>query len=298
MRLDKIDLNLFIVFEVIYREGNLTKSANVLNITQPAVSNALSRLRKTFDDQLFNRTADGMKPTPFAQNLIGPVREALWVLNNGVIDNDSFIPETAKRLVRISMSDLSSALVLPKLVPTLRQLAPGIVLETQTINRDLVIDELSSSNLEFSIEAPVLMDQRLYHAPLISDSFVCVVRNGHPALSEPFTLENYLALDHIHTSSRPSGTGHIDAALHSIGEKRKIKARMQNYLIAPKLVMETDLALTIPRRLAQVFDLTIIELPFSVPDYGLHLYWHKSKDADPGHKWMREMLLKSCEEDR
>ena len=298
MRLDQIDLNLFIVFEVIYREGNLTKSANVLNITQPAVSNALSRLRKTFDDPLFERKADGMKPTLFAQNMIGPVREALWVLNNGVIDTDNFVPETAKRLVRISLSDLSSALILPKLVPALRQLAPGIVLETQTINRESVIDELSSSNLEFSIEAPVLMDQRLYHAPLISDSFVCVVRNGHPALGRPFTLDDYLSLDHIHTSSRPTGAGHIDAALHSIGKKRKIKARLQNYLVAPKLVMETDLALTVPRRLAQAYDLTIIELPFSVPDMGLHLYWHKGKDADPGHKWLRELLLRSCEEDR
>lgn len=295
MRLDKIDLNLFIVFEVIYREGNLTKSATVLNITQPAVSNALARLRKTFDDPLFERQADGMKPTTFAQNLIGPVREALWVLNNGVIDTDSFNPETAKRLVRISMSDLSSALILSKLIPTLNRLAPGIVLEVQTINQDIVIDELSSSNLEFCVEAPILVDQRLYHTPLFNDSFVCVVRNGHPAIGKKFTLENYLSLEHIHTSSRKTGAGHIDAALHSLGHKRKIKTRLQNYLVAPTLVMATDMALTIPRRLAQKYDLTIIELPFKVQDMGLHLYWHKAKDADPGHKWLRELILDCCD---
>jgi len=294
MRLDKIDLNLFIVFEVIYREGNLTKSAGVLNITQPAVSNALARLRKTFDDPLFERQADGMKPTPYAENLIGPVREALWILNNGVIDNTSFTPETAKRLIRMSMSDLSSALILPTLIPTLKKLAPGIVLEVQTINRSTVIDELSSSNLEFCIEAPVLLDQRLYHTPLLSDSFVCVVRNNHPVLDKKFTLDNYLSLEHIHASSTPTGAGHIDGALHSLGHKRKIKTRLQNYLVAPKLVMETDMALTIPRRLALLYNLAIVELPFSVPDMNLHLYWHKAKDLDPSHKWLREMLLECC----
>ncbi len=294
MRLDKIDLNLFIVFEVIYREGNLTKSANVLNITQPAVSNALARLRKTFDDPLFERQADGMKPTSYAENLIGPVREALWVLNNGVIDNTSFTPETAKRLIRISMSDLSSALILPKLVPELKRLAPGIVLEVQTISRDTVIDELSSSNLEFCVEAPVLVDQRLYHTPLIGEPFVCVVRNGHPIIGKKFTLDDYLSLEHIHTSSTPTGPGHIDATLHSLGHKRKIKTRLQNYLIAPKLVMDTDMALTIPRRLAEAYDLTILDLPFEVQDMGLHLYWHKAKDLDPGHKWIRELILRCC----
>ena len=291
MRLDKIDLNLFIVFEVIYREGNLTKSAGVLNITQPAVSNALARLRNTFDDPLFERQADGMKPTPYAENLIGPVREALWILNNGVIDNTSFTPETAKRLFKVSMSDLSSALILPTLIPILNRLAPGIVLEVQTINQSTVIDELSSSSLDFCIEAPVLLDQRLYHTPLLSDSFVCVVRNNHPVLDKKFTLDDYLSLEHIDTSLTPTRAGHIDTAIHGLGHKRKIKARLQNYLVAPKLVMETDMALTIPRRLAQLYNLSIVELPFSVSDMGLHLYWHKAKDLEPSHKWFRKLFL-------
>lgn len=296
MRLDKIDLNLFIVFEVIYREGNLTKSASVLNITQPAVSNALARLRKTFDDPLFERQADGMKPTSFAQNLIGPVREALWVLNNGVIDTSNFNPETARRIIRISMSDLSSALILPTLIPKLQQLAPGIIVETQTVDEKTVIDELSSSNLEFAIEVPVLMDQRLYHQPLIDDSFVCVVRHEHPILAKKLTLDGYLGLEHIHASTTPSGTGHIDGVLHSLGHKRRIKARLQNYLVAPKLVMETDLALTMPRRLAKLYDVAILELPFDVPDLGLHLYWHKAKDVEPGHKWLRDIITQCCNE--
>lgn len=294
MRLDQIDLNLFIVFEVIYREGNLTKASKVLNITQPAVSNALARLRKTFDDPLFERKGDSMKPSPFAQNLIGPVREALWVLNNGIMSKDLFDPETAQKAFRISMTDLSSALILPKLVPIIRARAPGVILKTQTVDREAVIDQLASSNLELSVESPDLMDPRLCHAPLISDSFVCVVRKNHPILDKELTLDAYLGLDHIHTSSRPTGPGHIDLTLNSMGAKRTIKARMQNYLVAPNLVKDTDLALTIPRKLAEIYDLTVLELPFKVPEMGLHLYWHKSKDQDPGNIWLRELILQTA----
>ena len=275
MRLDKIDLNLFIVFEVIYREGNLTKAAKVLNITQPAVSNALARLRKTFDDQLFERKADRMKPTPYAQNLIGPVREALWVLNNGVVSKDSFDPQTARRVVKFSMSDLSSALILPDLISMLRQQAPGIVLESQSIAQNEIVDKLGSSSLEFSIEPPELMDQRLSHEPLMSDSYVCIVRHDHAVHNKTFSLEDYLALDHIHTSSRSEGVGHIDSALNIIGKKRKVKVRLPNHLIALNMVQDTDLALTI-----------------DAPEMALHLYWHTGKDEEPGNKWLRELLLK------
>lgn len=291
MRLDQIDLNLFIVFDVIYREANLTKAAEVLCITQPAVSNALARLRKTFDDPLFERKSDGMKPTPLAQRLIPAVREALWSLNNGIAETESFNPLTVRQLLRISLNDLASALILPSLLPLLREQAPGVVLETQAINQNEMINDLSSGRLSFSIDTAILIDPLLYHKPLLRDDFVCAVRKNHPVIDQQFSLERYLSLDHIHTSSRADEIAEIDLALNRVGEKRKIKAHLHNYLAAPQLLTDTDLALTIPRSLAESFDLAILELPLTVAAMEIHLYWHKSRQADPGHQWLRKTIL-------
>ena len=291
MRLDQIDLNLFIVFDVIYREANLTKAAEVLCITQPAVSNALARLRKTFDDPLFERTSDGMKPTPLAQRLIPSVREALWALNNGIAETENFNPHTVRQLLRISLNDLASALILPSLVPLLREQAPGIVLETQAVNQNEMINELSAARLSFSIDTATVIDPLLYHAPLLRDEFVCAVRKNHPVVDQHFSIERYLSLDHIHTSSRADEITQVDLALNREGAKRKIKARLQNYLVAPQLLANTDLAVTIPRSLAKTFDLAILELPLPVAPMELHMYWHKSRQADPGHQWLRKTIL-------
>ncbi len=291
MQLAKIDLNLFIVFEVIYREGNLTRAARILNITQPAVSNALSRLRNSLDDPLFERYGDRMKPTAFAENLIGPVRESLWLLNNGLMSKSHFDPRETRKVIRISMSDLSSALLLPTLLPALREQAPGIVLETRYVPQDEVVENLTSFHLDFSIQAPQIMDQRLQNQLLLSNDYVCMVRKDHPVVHQNMTLDVYLKLNHIHTSSRPKGPGHVDLALNRIGEKRKIAVRLQNYLVAPELVKVTDLALTIPRKLAANFDLVTFELPFKVPEKALHLYWSTAKEEDPANQWLRQLII-------
>lgn len=153
-----------------------------------------------------------------------------------------FDPRETRKVIRISMSDLSSVL-LPTLLPALREQAPGIVPETRYVPQDEVVENLTSFHLDFSIQAPQIMDQRLKNRPLMSNDYVCMVRKDHPVLHQNMTPDVYLKLNHIHTSSRPKGPGHVDLALNRIGEKRKIAVRLQNYLVAPELVKVTDLAL-------------------------------------------------------
>lgn len=291
MRLNQVDLNLFVVFDAIYTERNLTRAAEVLCITQPAVSNALGRLRNTLNDQLFVRTPQGMAPTPVAENIVGQVREALQLLNASVQEGDVFDPGVAEKTFSFSMNDVAEALLLPPLLERMQQEAPDIALTSYHVGRDDIPKELSSGQLDFAIDAPLISDPNLCHTPLMSESYVCLVRPDHPDVGNSLTMEQYMSLNHIHVSSRRSGLGHVDMTLNSLGYQRKIQLRVRHYLVAPQVVRHTNMALTVPLRVAQKANLKILELPFELPSLDWHLYWHKSADRDQANCWLRQSLL-------
>lgn len=291
MTLNRVDLNLFVVFDTIYAKRNLTRAAEVLSISQPAVSNALVRMRKTFNDQLFVSTPQGMVPTPVAENIAARVGEALQLLNASVQEADQFVPASAQRVFRVSMNDLTESLVLPALGDVLQREAPGIRIESYFSNRRDVVRELATGVLDLAIDAPLINDPQLCHGPLMSEQFVCMLRKDHPMAEQPLTLKNYLALGHIHISSRREGLGYVDAALNTLGKTRKIQMRVQRYMVAPLVAMRTDLALTAPSGLIRGYDAVQMRLPFELPAMDWHLYWHRSADRDPANSWLREKLL-------
>jgi DNA-binding transcriptional LysR family regulator len=289
--LKKIDLNLFLVFDTIYTERNLTQAARTLRITQPAVSNALSRLRKMFNDELFVRTAKGMLPTPVADSIAHNVSEALGMLNTSVLEREEFDPRSAERIYQFSMTDLAEAIVLPKLFPFFESHAPRVGLQSYYIRRHELIRSLSRGELDFAVDVPVVDDPQLCHDSLIKSPYVCVLRPGHPQAREELTLERYLSLRHIHVSSRKKGMGQVDLALLKHDGERRIQLRVQHYRVAAAVVAGTDMAMTVPRFLAQQYEMTALELPFEVPEMDLHLYWHRQADSDRSHRWLREHLM-------
>jgi DNA-binding transcriptional LysR family regulator len=291
MRLNQVDLNLFVIFETIYAKRNLTRAAEVLCISQPAVSNALARMRKTFNDQLFVSTPQGMVPTPVAQNIVGRVGEALQLLNASVQEADQFVPGSAEKVFQVSMNDLTETLMLPALGDVLQREAPGIRIESYFSNRRDVVRELATGALDLAIDAPLISDPQLCHGPLMSERYVCMLRRGHPLAGRALTLESYLALGHIHISSRREGLGHVDAALNRLGKQRNIRMRVQHYMVAPQIALRTDLALTAPLGLIQGIDAVQLELPFALPAMEWHLYWHRSADRDQANAWLRKQLL-------
>lgn len=295
MNLNKIDLNLFVVFDTIYTEGNLTRAGEILCITQPAVSNALARLRDTFNDPLFVRTGQRMTPTPMAQNIIEPVRDALQLLRHCVQEGEQFLPATADRLYRLSMGDMTEAMLLPSLFRRMRSASPRVRIQVFQAQREELAKEMAAGRLDFALDIPTLADPQLLHTPLLEDRYVCAVRRGHPLLEGGLTLERYLQLEHLHVSSRRSGMGYVDVALNQLGERRHIALRVQHHLTAPDIVRHSDLALSLPNTLARQFDLQLFELPFAVAPLELHLYWHKSADRDQANQWMRGLILQSCQ---
>lgn len=287
MRLSQVDLNLFIVFDAIYSKRNLTRAAELLCVTQPAVSNALSRMRKTFNDPLFVSTPRGMVPTPLADSIAIHASEALQLLGTALNEGDSFDPYIARRVFRVSMADLTEALFLPALGGVLRAEAPGISIESFYSGCREFPLELATGGVDLAIDIPLIEEPRLHHAPLLRDTYACMLRKGHPFEGSTLSMEDYLALDHIHVSSRRRGSGHVDAELVKLGLRRPVKMRVQHYLVAPVIALQTDFALTAPRQLLERYDGRILELPFEVPPLELHCYWHRSADQDHANQWLR-----------
>ena len=294
MNLKETDLNLFKAFDVIYTEKNLTKAGEVLGITQPAVSNALSRLREMFNDELFIRSSKGMLPTPVAQDIIGDIREALGLMNKTISQTDSFDPLTSEITFKVSIGDSSEYRLLPLLIKELTKQAPHITVESFLIPRKDTPLELSAGNVDFCIDPPVHSDLSLRHQKIYEDDYVLIVRKGHPITQKKkITMEDYLALSHMHVSNRKSGIGLVDMALNKLGLSRKISLRSQNFLVAPYVIERSDITITTTKGFAKHPGLEIIKLPFSIDPIVLHLYWHESKDNDPSNQWMRELMLKT-----
>jgi DNA-binding transcriptional LysR family regulator len=295
MNLNDVDLNLFVILDAIYSEGNLTRAGAVVGLSQPAMSNALARLRRACDDPLFVRTPQGMEPTPVARRMIGPARQALRLLGDALQSERAFDPAAAGDRFRLSMGDLTEARLLPPLLARLDAEAPGVAVESFQVPRREVLRELAAGSLDFAIDVPLLDDPSVRHAPLFHDRYVCVVRRGHPEVGDALTVDDFLALRHIHLSSRPRGAGHVDLALERLGLRRRIALRAQHYLMAPVVVARTDLALTVPLGFAEdlvnTHPVRMLELPFPVPPLESRLYWHASRDRDPANRWLRERLL-------
>ncbi|MGA7816371.1 LysR family transcriptional regulator, partial [Caballeronia sp.] len=228
MRLSKVDLNLFVVFEAVYRTRNLTRAAEMLFITQPAVSNALARMRNAFDDPLFVSTSAGMIPTPVSENIISRVREALQLLDSSTHVEARFDPASSERTFRLSMTDLTEALLLPALEEVLQRLAPGIRIESYFTTRREVPEALASGAVNLAIDAPLIDDPYLEQEPLGRDRYACMLRQDHPYAKKKLTIDDYLRFGHIHVSSRRQGPGLVDAELNRLGHRRSIQTRVQH----------------------------------------------------------------------
>jgi DNA-binding transcriptional LysR family regulator len=238
-----------------------------------------------------------MVPTPMAQNIIGPVRNALQLLRVSVQESRIFNPLQANKTFRISMTDLIEAVILPPLFQRLRRQAPAVQIESFLAKRRETTKELAAGRIDFAVDAPLNTDPQVRHVKLLEDRYVCAMRKGHPLAKDKISLDDYLSLTHIHISSRRSGLGLVDLALGKMGIQRKIALRSQHYLMASQVMQQTDMAMTVPESFAHRHGLHAVDLPVNdVPAQETHLYWHESTDQDPANRWMREQLIELCQQ--
>ena len=294
MHISRVDLNLFIVFEAIYAEGSITRASLKMNLTQPAISHALNRLRQLFDDPLFERQGHVMVPTPLARSIIEPVRTSLRgfeVTLNGV---ERFDPATSERTFSLALRDVLEASVLPPLMANLARDAPGVGLNTMQVGRRELEGELAAGTLDAAIDVLLPLSNDIRHARLVMDKTVVLVRKDHPQVRGKLDRDLYLQQEHVLASSRRRGPGLEDFELSRLGLQRRIRLRCQHYFAACRVVSQTNLALTMPERLAQVvnqqFGNQILPFPLVIPSLDIYLYWHANVDNDPANQWLREQI--------
>jgi len=292
----KIDLNLFIVFDAIYCEGNLTKAASVLNLSQPAVSHSLGKLRTYFDDPLFIRQGNEMRPTPVAKNVVADVREALYQLRVCLVQSRQFEPMTSRKHFTISLLGSLEATYLPLLMQSLIKESPHITLKSnRRVNRSELENKLASGDIDLAIDALVPVSNNILHKQLEQDQYVVITRKNHPAITQGLDLETYLSLEHILVSSRSSGPGLEDFELSRLGFHRKIALRCQHALAACMITITSEKIFTLPKKAAEMYskmlDISIFPMPVDLPSLDIHLYWHTNVDKEPANKWMRNKLI-------
>lgn len=297
MNLRSVDLNLFPVFEAIYAERSLTRAAEVLNVTQPAVSNALARLRAAFGDPLFERSRRGVAPTPAAEALIGPVREALTRLRAGIDQRTRFAAATSSRVFNLSMrGDTGSSAILPALMRKVHTEAPDVRFHVHQYDRAEIQHELAASRLDFAIDTPGLSRGDIESTLIFSDRYVCAMRHGHRLTKTRLTLRRFLDLPQVAVSSRRIGKGLLDLALDRIGERVRPVMRLPHYQAAFHVVMASDLALVVPLSLAKRYDVAWRDLPFDPPMLSLLLFWRRDAADDPAMQWARERIVEAAKE--
>jgi DNA-binding transcriptional LysR family regulator len=291
MNLRGIDLNLLPIFETIYVERSLTRASEVLHTTQPALSNALVRLRRAFGDPLFIRSGRGMTPTPEAEQLIGPVRDAMMRLRSGLDRGQGFDPHVSERAFNVAAGDVATSALAPQLARALETKAPRVRFFFHQIDRAAVPIELAARRVDLAVDIPALAQADLESQPFIEDPYVCALRRGHPHGRKRMTLPRLLALNHVAVSRRRGGRTVVDLALNKLGERLRPVMRFPHYAAAFHVIETTDCALIVPLSLARLHDVEIVQLPLTGLILTLHLYWRRDTDRDPASVWAREQLV-------
>jgi DNA-binding transcriptional LysR family regulator len=298
-----LDLNLLRVFDAVMTEQNLTRAAGRLATTQPAVSNALKRLRYVLDDELFTRTPHGMKPTARAEDLQPAVRLALQTLEAAIASEEKDLSHIKKTL-RLCMADSTAGLLLPSLVSRVKQTAPKLTLLTlPLLTRDprpaLLRSEIDLALGYFpgvvaQLNAEQDTESTLCHRPLYSGEYVCIMRRNHPLADVELTLDRYCEADHVLVSFSGRSQGHADKVLASTGRKRNVVLTVNQFYTAAQIVEASDLLTIMPLHLVASNRMATLlvskKLPYALPSLQIDMLWHERDARDPVHKWMRSAL--------
>lgn len=292
--LARFDLNLLRIFDAIFTKGGVSAAARHLNLSQPAISHALARLRTQFDDPLFVRQGNRLVPTSAARAIAGPVREALRGLDVALDAATSFDPARSTREFRIGVRLSGEMPRFSSLVARVRSEAPHVALASVTFRRRDLVMALAHADLDLALDVALPADDRLCRQYLGAEPIVVAARKGHPCVDGAIDLDTYLSLEHIIATSRPYGPGIEDMALERTGLARRIAVRCQHAITAWQIIAASDLLFSLPRSHAEVLNaiwpMQIIDLPLPVEQGGSYLYWHQAAQADPGLGWLRAII--------
>jgi DNA-binding transcriptional LysR family regulator len=291
VQIKDLDLNLLRLFDAVYRTRNVSRAAELLDLTQPAASQGLSRLRTLLHDPLFMRTAGGVQPTPRAQRLAEPVRQALATIEQALGESAAFDPAQAVRTFRIHMSDIGESRFLPPLMAALRERAPGVRLETLPLPREQLMEALDAGRVDFAFGfLPMVKDSQ--RVRLLDDRYVVLLREGHPFTrkrrSGAALLKALRELEFVAVRS------HVDTLriVQQMQLEDRLRLVTEHFMVLPSIVNATDLAAIMPLNIARGFEggCAVLEPAFPQREFAVSLHWSRRFEADPGNRWLRSLI--------
>jgi DNA-binding transcriptional LysR family regulator len=293
MNLRSVDLNLLVALNALMTELHVTRAADKVGLSQPAMSNALSRLRHVFRDDLLVRTATGMQPTPRALELAEPVRQVLRQIERVFDSEPEFEPATSSRAFTLRLSDLLGLLLLPPLFDRLKREAPGLEFDIVHTPPTRTVEAIEKDEIDMAVSMGLSHATSIRSAPLMTDRMVCVMRSGHPLAADPLSLANFLEARHLKVSMSPTDLRFVDDVLARQGLARRVTLNVPHWLLVPHVLEHSELLSVMPRRFALALgrrSLSIQELPFASDPFEWSMYWHRRHESNQPLLWLRRTL--------
>jgi DNA-binding transcriptional LysR family regulator len=290
MNVNAFDLNLLKVFNAIESERTVSRAAARIGLSQPAMSNALSRLRIACGDKLFVKTPKGMEPTVLALEIAGPIREALAILEGAMGGQTEFDPRRMRRRLRILMSDAGQMTILPALMKGLATDAPGVSIEVISLPRDRFIEALQTGAAELAISHLNTDRSDIYSEPFFSDEYYCIAAHKHPEIDGEINLRQFRDVGQVEVSTG-NAEPHIERELTLRRLNRSISLTVAQYSAAINIVRHTGLIATVPRRALRITDgLQVLMPPVPLPKAQVRMLWHARLHREPANVWLRKYL--------
>lgn len=295
MDIRKLDLNLLIVFSQLLVDQSVSTAADNLGLTQPAVSNALRRLRTALKDDLFVRTHRGMQPTPYAERLAGPVMAAIDTLRDALNEPDAFDPQTSERRFTIAMTDIGEIYFTPKLMDALARLAPGCRINTVRNTTTSLNEALQDGTVDLAVGLLPDLQAGFRTRRLFRHRYVCLCRKDHPITQQVLSAETFCAYGHIRVIAASTGHGEVDTLMARLGIQRNIRLEVPHFVAVGHILQRTDLLATVPERYAtscaEPFGLASLHHPIRLPEIDINLFWHAKQHQDPANRWLRQLMV-------
>ena len=290
-----IDLNLLTVFAQIYQDRKVSVAADNLGLSQPTISNALSRLRRLLDDELFLRTARGMQPTPLADQLAVPIANALTAIREALASQLVFDTTTSTRQFTVAMTDIGEFHFLPRLMKSLELAAPGVSISTIRNTAVNLRFEMESGKVDLAIGHLPDLTTDFHRRKLFSQRYVCLFRKGHTMDCQAPSLDAFSSADHALVISAGTGHGRADELIERAGIKRRIRLRVPHFVALADILESSDLVATVPEAFAirsvKHFELTYVSHPIDLPAIEISLFWHAKYHREPANRWLRDQVI-------
>jgi DNA-binding transcriptional LysR family regulator len=294
MNLLRLDLNLLVVFHHLYLQKKVSLVAQVLGMSQPAVSSALGRLRSHLGDDLFVRTQMGMEPTTYAQTLAAPIANAIDILQQAFDVRAAFDPRANHREFTVAMTDVGEMYFLPILVDALNQGAPYVTLQVQQVSHPSLKDDMASGKIDLAMGLLPQLQGGFFQQGLFRQKYVCLMRQAHPlATKKKLSLPSFAAAEHVRVIAEGTGHGRVDVALEKQKLGRQFRLTVPHYVALGDVLRHSDLVATVPERFADriigPYKLVKRNLPLEIGESSIHQFWHGRLHRDPGHQWLRQL---------